>query len=489
MATKTSTPLSAQLKALQKATRWHFAWRGALGALLAALVLEVLFGLSGAGRYFYDHGGDVVMFHHSVERAERGHLGTGDVQVTLFWKGADDVDLHVIDPLGQRVYFGNNQVSGGGRLDLDMNAGEAPWSTNAQENIYWPFGSAPQGRYRVLVHHYRRNGGPNAIPFTLRILDKGRVSWLHGKALYVLPQGAVSGDAAGNVLDPLNALDVRSTGDVADFSVAQPPRTVLMLRPVQWLAILVCALWVAAIATTMSVALQRGLGDWYRTEHGRNPGVDRDYFVDENIGRAITRRSLAWNAGHGALAQVAFGLAASAVPIGQEAWRMAAWVVLAAWSGGRLGRLFPRHLSPTKGRTGGWRGGLLGGLAFWLLAVSMGDSIGSTTDVPARLLSALLIGGCVGWMIDVPLYLPPSLNVHESESNTVSEVPLIAPPPVPEPVAVAIEAAVPETKIDKRVPVMRPVPETKIFGWSRRGTTRRWQGRPGARGRRWKPGE
>ena len=50
-------------------------------------------------------------------------VGTGDVQATLAWDADSDVDLHVIDPNGEEVYWANTMVSSGGELDLDSNAG------------------------------------------------------------------------------------------------------------------------------------------------------------------------------------------------------------------------------------------------------------------------------------------------------------------------------------------------------------------------------
>ena len=49
-------------------------------------------------------------------------VGTGDVQVTLSWDAGSDVDLHVVDPNGDEVYWTNRRVASGGELDLDSNA-------------------------------------------------------------------------------------------------------------------------------------------------------------------------------------------------------------------------------------------------------------------------------------------------------------------------------------------------------------------------------
>ena len=69
-------------------------------------------------------------------------VGTGDVQVTLGWDTVADVDLHVIDPNGDEVYWANRMVPSGGELDLDSNAGCSEGVSN--ENITWPEGLAPR---------------------------------------------------------------------------------------------------------------------------------------------------------------------------------------------------------------------------------------------------------------------------------------------------------------------------------------------------------
>ena len=359
--------------------------------------------------------------HHSVQRATRETLGTGDVQVTLRWKGQDDVDLHVIDPYGQRVFFGNQQVAGGGRLDLDMNAGAPPWETDSVENVYWPFGAAPQGEYRVIVHHYRRNGGPDAIPFKLRILNKGVVTEKTGVARYVLPRGGQTNNPNNGTLDAVNALQAQQT--FATFSVATPPDTILFLRPVQWLAILVVGLWVAALFTTLSSVLLGQINSWYREQSDaepRNPNVDRAQFLDEDEGRRVTQRALAWSLLHGALAQAAFGLVAFWIPTLQEACRVGAWLAFAAWSGGRLGRLFPAHLPFIDARKGGIYSGIASGLFFSFCVVGGSDSLFYGADTLGRLVGALLIGGWIGWMVQLPVWAAPIREPEQEASSSPS---------------------------------------------------------------------
>lgn len=79
--------------------------------------------------------------------------GTGDVKVTLSFDRDVDVDLHVVEPSGEDVYFGNTTSETGGELDLDSNAGCSIDGVN-NENIFWADGSAPSGTYTVRVDYY-----------------------------------------------------------------------------------------------------------------------------------------------------------------------------------------------------------------------------------------------------------------------------------------------------------------------------------------------
>jgi uncharacterized protein YfaP (DUF2135 family) len=80
-------------------------------------------------------------------------VGTGDVQVTLSWDRDSDVDLHVVAPGGEEIYYGRRQGASGGQLDLDSNAGCSIDGVR-NENITWPIGRAPRGTYTVRVDYW-----------------------------------------------------------------------------------------------------------------------------------------------------------------------------------------------------------------------------------------------------------------------------------------------------------------------------------------------
>jgi hypothetical protein len=95
-------------------------------------------------------------------------LGTGDVQVTLTWASGDDLDLHVIDPAGQEIYYGSRSSSSGGELDTDDTAG-CGTSGSHVENVFWPTGGAPPGTYEAFVVAFNGCGAPASYTLEVRV--------------------------------------------------------------------------------------------------------------------------------------------------------------------------------------------------------------------------------------------------------------------------------------------------------------------------------
>ena len=101
--------------------------------------------------------------------------GRGGLKITLKWATTDDLDLHVFDPSNQEIYYSQKtQTCQGaiGKLDVDANAG-SPYTVSPVENIYWD-GTAPIGKYKVMVVLFNKRSSLSTIPFTVTIYpDKG----------------------------------------------------------------------------------------------------------------------------------------------------------------------------------------------------------------------------------------------------------------------------------------------------------------------------
>ncbi len=91
--------------------------------------------------------------------------GAGGVQVTLNWNSNADLDLHVIEPGGEEIYFANHPVASGGDLDRDNQCSD--FVLGKPENIFWT--TPPNGTYQVNVVYYLDCGGAGPVNFTVRI--------------------------------------------------------------------------------------------------------------------------------------------------------------------------------------------------------------------------------------------------------------------------------------------------------------------------------
>ncbi len=96
--------------------------------------------------------------------------GRGALKINLKWSTKDDLDLHVIDPDNQEIFFRDKKkMCQGylGQLDIDANAGSNLTST-PQENIYWE-GKAPLGNYKVKVVYYAQHDNKKEIYYTVSV--------------------------------------------------------------------------------------------------------------------------------------------------------------------------------------------------------------------------------------------------------------------------------------------------------------------------------
>jgi hypothetical protein len=108
----------------------------------------------------------------------------GDIQISLSWQNYNDLDLHCIDPAGQEIWFANRRSAiTGGELDVDQNA-HLPYTTKPVENIYWPFGGAPPGLYRIFVVFYAPHSAMEATPFLVRTVVQGKTNFFSSTIYY-----------------------------------------------------------------------------------------------------------------------------------------------------------------------------------------------------------------------------------------------------------------------------------------------------------------
>jgi uncharacterized protein YfaP (DUF2135 family) len=144
-------------------------------------------------------------------------VGTGDVQVTLSWDADSDVDLHVVAPNGEEIYYGRREGSNGAELDLDSNAA-CDIDGIRNENITWPVGQAPRGRYTVRVDYWD-NCGVERTNYTVRVNNGGDTEIVTG---FFTGAGDRGGAGSGRTV----ATFERTTGPAA-VTASEPPLSVL----------------------------------------------------------------------------------------------------------------------------------------------------------------------------------------------------------------------------------------------------------------------
>jgi uncharacterized protein YfaP (DUF2135 family) len=88
------------------------------------------------------------------------------------------VDLHVIDPSLEEIYFGHRNSASGGKLDLDSNAAcgrDVPeMDHKSNENIVWPVGQAPHGVFTVKLAYWSACNMSAPTDYVVTIAAKGQ---------------------------------------------------------------------------------------------------------------------------------------------------------------------------------------------------------------------------------------------------------------------------------------------------------------------------
>ena len=159
----------------------------------------------GFGIARFGNGGEVI----------RGvQVKVGDPQFTLIWDTKSvDIDLHIMEPKGDHIYFGHRNGKQGGELDVDNTWGFGP------ENVYWLVsttggrkspkvkGPGPPGAYRWSVHYYaaHRDDRP-PVHWQVRIKHAGEAKvvdgWLNSPGewsqIYMLKVHPPKDDAGGS---------------------------------------------------------------------------------------------------------------------------------------------------------------------------------------------------------------------------------------------------------------------------------------------------
>jgi uncharacterized protein YfaP (DUF2135 family) len=118
-----------------------------------------------------------VIGKYTAQTVKIIYVGNGDVQVSVSWSDTSDVDLHVVDPALEEIYFGHLTSASGGKLDLDSNAActqdEPSFPHKSNENIVWPAGQAPHGTFTVRLAYWSACNVSAPTEYVVTVATKG----------------------------------------------------------------------------------------------------------------------------------------------------------------------------------------------------------------------------------------------------------------------------------------------------------------------------
>lgn len=105
--------------------------------------------------FSWTYNGDVTDSIKERVKTAGGNIN-GVLRCSLGWFNYDDLDIHVVEPGGNEIYYSRKISSTGGNLDVDMNVG-SPGSRSAVENIVWSdLSKMKEGKYKVFIHQYKQ---------------------------------------------------------------------------------------------------------------------------------------------------------------------------------------------------------------------------------------------------------------------------------------------------------------------------------------------
>lgn len=201
-----------------------------------------------------------------ISRLRTHGAHTGTIQISLIWKNINDLDLSVKPPSGETIWYQHQTSRCKGWLDVDMNAGYNE-TDRPVENIVWEQGDAPNGNYRVYVHHYSNHGAADPTRYKVRVVVDGETKMFEGstsegdskKMIYSFNYNPVSvSDAASESITPTqgettsNPRTERIISERIERRFIQGP-TKVDLR--FWHAVLIVALWAAIISAGLALLL------------------------------------------------------------------------------------------------------------------------------------------------------------------------------------------------------------------------------------------
>lgn len=378
---QTSSGVTRFLRSMPKPI--FFAIAGAIGCLVGWLLGEPVLLLlrDGGGQ----HSGVLVFSPEIQKLLDDAEAEKGAIEIVLHWKTTDDLDLHCVDPEGNRIYWRPERKKSptGGWLDVDMNA-EEPFVTNPVEHIRWKEGQYPKGEYRVYVHYYRKSeGSPMATPFTVELKTTKIKEEFRGELTY--KPLSESGGQDGSIADFEKVFlpAIRPlVMDITTFDPSDAPKPSIK-------AALIMGVWTALLAIFMSLFLVTAQNF-----------LTRRPLLNFRSTATVFGGGMMVGIMSGFISQYLFSIAAAGIveKYPDMGWLLnvgvvVGWMMLGCLMAIGMGWFIP-NLPKVRAGIGGMIGGLVGAIAF-LVALSLLPKL----DLLGRMMGTAILGISIGLMI------------------------------------------------------------------------------------------
>jgi hypothetical protein len=161
-------PIASSIELLVKSSH-----QGNFVSLTAPAVLD-------AGKLFkwdndfaWSYSGNITDSIKERVKAAGGSV-TGDLCCRLAWDFSDDLDFHMVEPTGNRIYFATRRTTSacGGRLDLDANGADGQKPNPAENIVYADKRHMKDGNYQLIVNCYSRRS--SGVGFDVEIEFEGK---------------------------------------------------------------------------------------------------------------------------------------------------------------------------------------------------------------------------------------------------------------------------------------------------------------------------
>jgi len=344
------------------------------------------------------HTAPVLVFSNEMQkRLQREEAKTGDVQISLMWDNFNDLDLHCVDPAGERIFYGHKTSASRGELDVDMNA-RAPYSGQPVENIYWPTNGAPEGRYQIFVNHYSLHSPVNDTPYTVALKQGGKTQEFRGTIRHGQTNAVHSFE-----------LKHAPPPDLAKLNQRQPPSFKATLVIGLWTALLAVGM-AALIVATQNFLLRRALFNVKEAALVLGGGV-----LAGLISGTVSQHLFALGA-NSVAAQLTSDQADQILPLIIKAGQLVGWSLLGALLGFGLAFFIP-NLPKFRAGFAGLIGGGLGAVAFLFALAKSGE-------VSGRLFGAAILGLTIGLVVALVERLAREaalvVHWHENERTVIN---------------------------------------------------------------------